>query len=117
MAFQKTFIKHGVPCNYVKIGYVAPNYVTREITVHFALYYSAEAAAADPKAPLVPILAKLRLKAAKFEQWLSAEAIAANSAEDPFRGQLYAAAKAEPIDCDFRPAEGQATVFSDALDV
>lgn len=117
MAFQKTLTRRGVPGNYIKIRLAPADYSAKEISVHFALYYSAEAAVTDPAQPLDETVAKLRLKGAKFDEYLSTAALAVREADDPFRAALYAAAKVEPVICNEPPAEGCATIFTDALNV
>jgi hypothetical protein len=121
MALQKTFtLPNGAAGNYVKIIAAPADYLSKEISVWFGLYLSAAQAATNPKATLSMAdrpFAKLRLSGAKFDQWLSTTALAANPADDPFRAQIYAAAKVEPAICDFQPEAGQLTVFSDAIDV
>ena len=66
------------------------------------------AAASSGKAPLTPWIAKLWLTGAKFDEYLSNPEL-----ESPgVLAQLYSAAKAEPISCDFG-----SDAFADALDV
>ena len=108
MALQKSFtLPSGVSGNYIRLVAHRWDRAARESSAFFALYVDA-AAAQSGKAPLTPWIAKLWLRGDKFDEYLS-------NAELSMPGilaQLYVAAKAEPISCDFG---GDA--FADAVDV
>lgn len=108
MAFQKTLtLPSGVAGNYSRLTTYRWDRASREAVALFALYLDA-AAASSGKQPLTPWIAKLRLTGDKFDQYLSN----AELADHDVIAQLYAAAKNEPVVCDFG-----ADVFADALDV
>ena len=116
MAFNKTFTyPNGLSGNYVQIGGYRHDRRTRSASFHFDLFASAAHATAAPTSAIRPIIAKLRLEGAKFDEWVSNEALA--SAGQTLLQRAYAAARVEPMLCDFPPAAGQQTVFSDATDV
>lgn len=108
MALQKTIIlPSGVSGNYVRLITYRWDRATREAVALFGLYVNA-AAAQSGKDTLSPFVAKLRLTGAKFDAYLGGpEARAGNAV-----GQLYAAAKAEPVISD-----AGSDVFSNAQDV
>lgn len=108
MAFQKTLIlPSGVSGNYSRISSFSWDRSVREASATFALYVDA-AAASSGKAALVPVIAKLRLSGAKFDQYLGNSTLVGQD----ILGQLYLAAKAEPVSCDFGD-----DVFTNAVDV
>ncbi len=100
MALQKTItLPSTATGNYIRLGSHLWDNVAKRASAHFDLYASAEAAAASPGYPLRQDIAVLRLVGPKFDAYLSTAALAALSSPgpDPVRGQLYAAAKAEPL--------------------
>lgn len=108
MAFQKTFtLPSGVSGNYTRLITYRWDRSVREAVALFALYVDASAASSG-KQPLTPFIAKLRLEGSKFDQYL-ANATLQN--HEPI-AQLYEAAKAELIACDFG-----SNAFADAADV
>lgn len=116
MALQKSFLlPDGREGDYVRVGPFTHDRCIREVSVIFQLYRSAAYAESAPGQPIVPILAQLRLTGAKFDQWVSNEALAATG--KTLLAQFYAAAKVEYLKANVPPAEGQATIFADALDV
>jgi len=108
MALQKTFtLPSGVSGNYIRLVTHRWDRAARECSALFALYVDA-AAASSGKAPLTPWIAKLWLTGAQFDFYLSNSEL-----ESPgVLAQLYVAAKAEPLSCDFG-----SDAFADALDV
>lgn len=114
MALQKTIsLPNGASGNYVRVGTYAIDRLTREASIQFMLHGSAALAASAPDAPLC-MIAKLRLNGAKFDEYLSSEALAAvgqNIVE-----QLYVAAKAEPLLAGGGLTQAQLDL-SDATDV
>lgn len=108
MALQKTFtLPSGVSGNYIRLIANRWDRSTREGVAWFSLYVDA-AAAQSGKQPLSPWIAKLWLTGAKFDQYLAPGAL--NNSD--VLAQFYAAAKAEPISCDFG-----SNAFADAQDV
>jgi len=108
MAFQKTFVlPSGISGNYTRLTAHRWDRQAREAVAWFALYVDA-AAAASGKSSLTPFIAKLWLTGNKFDQYVGSAAL---KSED-ILAQLYVAAKAEPISCDFG-----SNAFADALDV
>lgn len=108
MAFQKTFtLPSGVSGNYARISSFSWDRSVREAAATFALYIDA-AAASSGKAALVPVIAKLRVSGDKFALYLGNAVLAG----DDILGQLYLAAKTEPVSCDFGD-----DVFANAQDV
>lgn len=108
MAFQKSLtLPSGVSGNYIRCIVFRWDRNAREAEALFALYLD-QAAAQSGKQSLTPWIAKLRLEGEKFDEYLSNTALAS----DDILGQLYAAAKAEPLSCDFG-----SDVFADAQDV
>lgn len=108
MAFQKAFtLPSGVSGNYTRLIAHRWDRQTREAVAWFALYVDA-AAASSGKAPLTPFIAKLWLRESKFDQYVSNPALEATD----ILAQLYVAAKAEPVACDFG-----SDAFADAIDV
>lgn len=108
MAFQKTFtLPSGVSGNYTRLIAHRWDRQTREAVAWFALYVDA-AAASSGKASLTPFIAKLWLTENKFDQYVGNSAIDSTD----ILAQLYVAAKAEPVACDFG-----SDAFADALDV
>lgn len=113
MAFQKTLsLPNGASGDYITIGPYLLDPMTRTLSAHFHLYFSAALRASNPSDPLRPIVAKLRLSGAVFDSYLSTAALAEVESDDPVRSQIYAAAKVQPVESDFGPA-----VFADAVDV
>jgi len=108
MALQKTFtLPSGISGNYIRLVAHRWDRAARESSALFALYVDA-AAAQSGKAPLTPWIAKLWLRDAKFDQYLSN----AELSTPGILAQLYVAAKAEPLSCDFG-----SDALSDAVDV
>lgn len=108
MALQKSFtLPSGVSGNYVRLTAHRWDRQAREAVAWFSLYIDA-AAAHDGKQPLTPFIAKLWLQGAKFDEYLDNAEIASPG----ILAQLYIAAKAEPISCDFG-----SRAFADAQDV
>lgn len=108
MALQKTFIlPSGVSGSYIRLIAHRWDRQTREAVAWFALYVDANAANTG-KAPLTPWIAKLWLTGAKFDAYLSNPELQSPGV----LAQLYAAAKAESISCDFG-----SNAFADAIDV
>jgi hypothetical protein len=108
MALQKTFtLPSGVSGNYIRLVAHRWDRAARESSALFALYVDA-AAAQSGKAPLTPWIAKLWLRDAKFDQYLSN----AELSTPGILAQLYVAAKAEPLSCDFG-----SDALADAVDV
>jgi hypothetical protein len=108
MALQKTFtLPSGVSGNYVRLIAHRWDRAARECSALFALYVDATAAQ-DGKQALTPWIAKLWLRDAKFDQYLSNAELSAPG----ILAQLYVAAKVEPLSCDFG-----SDAFADALDV
>lgn len=120
MAFQKTItLPDGRSGDYIRLGKISwdRDVAPREVTACFALFTSdLHAAAADTgdASAITTKLAKLTLRGAKFDEYLATPVLAGVLADDPFRAQLYAAAKAEP-DCVVCDLGGD--VFAVALDV
>jgi hypothetical protein len=108
MALQKTFtLPSGISGNYIRLVAHRWDRAARESSALFALYVDA-AAAQSGKAPLTPWIAKLWLRDAKFDQYLSN----AELSTPGILAQLYVAAKAEPLSCDFG-----SDALADAVDV
>jgi hypothetical protein len=108
MALQKTFtMPSGVSGNYIRLIAHRWDRNGREALAWFALYVDAASAHAG-KQPLSPFIAKLWLTGAKFDQYLSNAELASPGILE----QLYVAAKAEPLSCDFG-----SNAFADAQDV
>ena len=108
MALQKTFtLPSGISGNYIRLVAHRWDRAAKESSALFALYVDA-AAAQSGKAPLTPWIAKLWLRGDKFDQYLSNEDLTSPG----ILAQLYVAAKAEPISCDFG-----SDAFADAVDV
>jgi hypothetical protein len=108
MALQKSFtLPSGISGNYIRLVAHRWDRAARESSALFALYVDA-AAAQSGKAPMTPWIAKLWLRDAKFDQYLSN----AELSTPGILAQLYVAAKAEPISCDFG-----SDALADAVDV
>ena len=108
MAFQKTLtLPSGIAGNYIRLITYRWDRSTREAVALFALYLDAQAAQAGKQA-LTPFIAKLRLDGAKFEFYLGNPVLSDHAAI----AQLYVAARAEKVSCDFG-----SDVFADAVDV
>jgi len=108
MALQKTFtLPSGISGNYIRLVAHRWDRAAKESSALFALYVDA-AAAQSGKAPLTPWIAKLWLRGDKFDQYLSN----AELSTPGILAQLYVAAKAEPLSCDFG-----SDAFADAVDV
>jgi hypothetical protein len=108
MALQKTFtLPSGISGNYIRLVAHRWDRAARESSALFALYVDS-AAAQSGKAPLTPWIAKLWLRDAKFDQYLSN----AELSTPGILAQLYVAAKAEPLSCDFG-----SDALADAVDV
>jgi hypothetical protein len=107
MAFQKSLtLPSGATGDYIRVITYRWDRSAREAVALFALYVS-QGAAQEGKQALTPYVAKLRLTGAKFDQYLGNALLADRDAI----AQLYAAAKVEPVSCDFG-----SDVFADALD-
>jgi hypothetical protein len=99
MALQKSFtLPSGISGNYIRLVAHRWDRAARESSALFALYVDS-AAAHSGKAPL---------RDAKFDQYLSN----AELSTPGILAQLYVAAKAEPISCDFG-----SDALADAVDV
>ena len=108
MALQKSFtLPSGISGNYIRLVAHRWDRAAKESSAFFALYVDA-AAAQSGKAPLTPWIAKLWLRGDKFDEYLSN----AELTSPGILAQLYVAAKAEPISCDFG-----SNAFADAVDV
>jgi hypothetical protein len=108
MALQKTFtLPSGVSGNYIRLVTHRWDRAARECSALFALYVDSTAAHAGMQ-PLTPWIAKLWLRGAKFDQYLSN----AELSTPGILAQLYVAAKVEPLSCDFG-----SDAFADAQDV
>jgi hypothetical protein len=108
MALQKTFtLPSGVSGNYVRLITHRWDRSARECAALFALYLD-ESAAQTGKAALSPWIAKLWLRGDKFDQYVGNTALETSDV----LAQLYVAAKAELISCDFG-----SDAFADAVDV
>lgn len=91
MALVKSIsLPTGVTAEYFRMVAFSWDRSTREASAHFALFKDAATAANGQ--PLVPVVAKLRLSAGKFDEYLSTGAMAAASGD--VVAQLYLAAKA-----------------------
>ena len=86
-------LPNGVTGNYLRVVSVEWNRPASVAVWNLALYLSEAQANAAPKYPLA-LVAQVRVDGAKFEQYLSNEAIAA--AGHNIIAQLYAVTKAEP---------------------
>ncbi len=94
MALQLSItLPNGVTGDYLRIVNVEWNRPASIAVWRIALYLSEAQANAAPKYPLA-VVAQVRVDGAKFEQYLSNEAIAA--AGHNIIAQLYAVTKAEP---------------------
>jgi hypothetical protein len=108
MAFQKLFtLPSGVSGNYTRLITHRWDRQAREAGALFALYVDATAAE-NGKTPLTPWIAKLTLTGDKFDQYVGNPALESTD----ILAQLYVAAKAEPVSCDFG-----SNAFADAVDV
>ena len=108
MALQKSFtLPSGISGNYIRLTAHRWDRQAREAVAWFSLYVDATAAGSG-KAPLNPWIAKLWLTGDKFDQYLGN----AELTSPGILAQLYVAAKAEPISCDFG-----SDAFADAVDV
>lgn len=115
MALQKSFtLPDGREGDYIRVGPYRHDRNTREASVFLQLFRSSAYAASAPGRPIVPVFAKLRLGGDRFDAWVSNEALTASGRT--LVAQFYAAAKVEPLVCDFTPVGGQATVLTDAVD-
>lgn len=107
MALQKTIqLSTGEAGDYIRMTSFRWDRGARDASAMFALFKSSHAAASGAT-PQVPIIAKLRLRDAKFDQYLGTAALDQGSVV----AQLYAAARAEPVVSDYGPA-----VLADATD-
>jgi hypothetical protein len=123
MALEKTInLPSGVSGNYHRMVAFTWERGTRQASAHFALYKDAATAIAGE--PLRPIVAKLRLSGEKFDEYLSAAALAA--ADGDVVAQLYLAARAVSAAYAAEPATEMAAhmvsdfgrdVYADAEDV
>lgn len=114
MALQKSItLPNGSTGNYIRLGTYVVDRLSREASAQFMIHGSAALAESAPDSPLC-MIAKLRLNGAKFDEYLSSEALAAvgqNIVE-----QLYVAAKAEPLLAGGGLTQAQLDL-SDATDV
>ena len=114
MALEKNIPYGGRVGTYIQIGYHHWDRVAAEASAHFHLYETQAVAHELPHQPLRGRMATLRLEGAKFQQYLSTEALAARPAADPVRAALSAAAKVEHR-CVI--SDWGCDVFADAADV
>jgi hypothetical protein len=84
----------GASGNYIRIGVFEWNREYKAAYAQLALFKDAAQAAAQPRFPLA-VVAILNLRDAAFDQYLSNAAIAAAGGD--VLGQLYEAAKVEPL--------------------
>lgn len=99
MALQKHIaLPNGTSGNYIRLTFYRWDATRREASAEFMLFASKERAKTQPHAPVCALI-KLRLSEAKFDQYLSTEALQALEIRgpDPIRDQLYAAVKVEPL--------------------
>lgn len=102
MAFQKSIsLPTGVTADYFRISTFSWDRNSREAQAYFALYLNAQTAATGQA--LVPIIAKLRLYGARFDQYLGTAAL--HSSDNDILAQLYLAARAA---CVTYEAQGSA---------
>ena len=107
MAFSKSLtLPSGATGDYIRVITYRWDRSAREAVALFALYVSQQAAW-EGKQALTPYIAKLRLTGAKFDEYLGNSVLTDRDAI----AQLYAAARVEPVSCDFG-----SNVFADALD-
>ena len=112
MALQKTIaLPSGVSGNYIRLSAYRWDRATREASAMFHLYKDAAQAANAPASPLC-LIAKVRLFGAKFDEYLGNAVLGQPGVT--VAGQLYEAAKNEPIN-----AGGDLTILdlSEAADV
>lgn len=108
MAFSKSLtLPSGATGDYIRVITYRWDRSAREAVALFALYVSQQAAH-EGKQPLTAYIAKLRLSGAKFDQYLGNSVLTDHDAI----AQLYVAARAEPVSCDFG-----SDAFADALDI
>jgi hypothetical protein len=94
MAFKRNLtLQSGVSGEYIRVAAFRWDRAAREASVLFSLFRDASTAAAGQ--PLVPIVAKLRLEGAKFDEWL-ANANLGNALQ-----RIYQAARSEPLVSDY----------------
>ena len=94
MAFQKIIaLPTGVSGSYSRITNFYWDRNAREASAHFALYLNQATSVTGQ--PLVPLIAKLRLYGARFDEYLGATALAAS--DHDVIAQLYLAARAACI--------------------
>lgn len=92
MALQKSLtLPNGSFGAYIRLGHYRRNRARREAVAHFDLFADKASADANPQLP-VAMIACLRLKDARFDEFLSNAAIAA--ASNNVEAQLYRALKA-----------------------
>jgi hypothetical protein len=109
MALQKNItLPNGASGNYIRVGAYTWDRVRREASAHFALFTSAAHATASPTAALCPVIAKVRLFGAKFDEYLGNPAL--EGAGVTVVGQLYAAIQA-PAD----PSAGHTVIAGGGL--
>ena len=95
MALQKSItLPNTAAGDYIRLGGYRWDRMTREASAHFHLFGSAAAASINPQSPLC-LIAVLRLEGAKFDQYLSNAVLEATEAT--IAGQLYLAARSEPL--------------------
>ncbi len=94
MALSKGFsFRNGASGSYIRVTAYRWDRSTREARAILTLYQDAAYAASAPDLPLLPVLAKLDLTGAKFDQYLGNAALA----DAGVLAQLYAAAKVETL--------------------
>lgn len=95
MAFRKSIsLPNGARGEYIRLGAFTWDRLARQASAHLMLYADASHASCPSAAPLC-LIAKLRLAGAKFDAYLSNTVLDAGAAT--IVGQLYAAAKVEPL--------------------
>lgn len=91
MAFQKSIsLPNGVTADYFRITTFSWDRNAREASAYFALFLNSQVAQSGQA--LVPIIAKLRLYGARFDEYLGTAALETSS--NDVIAQLYAAARA-----------------------
>lgn len=101
--------------NHIRIRYYNRDDNAKECSAHFYLYVNSSTPANKP----LVLIGKLRLKGAKFDEYLSTAALAAlpTPGPDPTRTALYLAAKAgEPMQAGGELTDAQLDL-TDATDV
>lgn len=95
MALQKSIaLPNGATGSYIRIGAYTWDRQTNEASAHLMLHTDAAFAESAPNSPLC-LIAKLRLNGSKFLQYLGNDALSVEGVT--VLGQLYSAAKVEPL--------------------